>query len=112
MAAHHPVVCGRRLSIILLLVVAYFGISTFVNSGRLPERREKLKLTWRQGSRSSAEEERKSAHARALDPVAGASTASAAKRETDDLWFEIKRLDAALEALVLAHEDANAPLGN
>jgi hypothetical protein len=29
MAAHHPVVCGRRLSIILLLVVAYFGISTF-----------------------------------------------------------------------------------
>ena len=74
MAAHHPVVCGRRLSIILLLVVAYFGISTFDNSGRLPERREKLKLNWRQGSRSSAEEERKSAHARALDPVAGAIT--------------------------------------
>jgi len=59
-------------------------------------------------TRSTAEERQRSAHAKALDPVAGAAAASAAKLETDNLRFEVERLSAALEALHTAHAEAKA----
>jgi hypothetical protein len=61
-----------------------------------------------ENARSGAEEKRKVVRERALDPLAGLDTASEAKRETDDLGFEVERLDAALLALGLALGEAKA----
>jgi hypothetical protein len=43
---------------------------------------------------------------RALDPKAGSKAASAAKREAEDLRFEIERVDSALIALRAAQDEA------
>ena len=59
-------------------------------------------------TRRVAESDRDASHARALDPTAGADAASEAKRQTDDLRFEVERLESALEALRAAHKAAKA----
>jgi hypothetical protein len=59
-------------------------------------------------SRTVTERDRDAARARALDPTAGVEAASAAKRATDDLRFEVERLDCAVEALRRAHREAKA----
>ena len=57
-------------------------------------------------ARAAVEEGRGAAHARALDPTAGADAASAAKREAEDRRFEVERLDSTLEALRSEHGEA------
>jgi chromosome segregation ATPase len=59
-------------------------------------------------AQGTAEEARDEAHARSLDPISGADAATAAKREADNLQFEIDRLTSALEALRTVHGEAQA----
>ena len=59
-------------------------------------------------TRAVATTEGAAARARALDPISGLNSASAARRECDERQFEIDRLAAALNALRDAHATARA----